>query len=207
MKVLARRCPLCTLAWPEAMFDSFVAPDGKRVFDLFHRECAKTIWPALVSEYPHLRALRDVLFELSKRAEPAAPSKAWDNNIRTPLREGQKPDGVTLDGRTLNTAAGSREDRGSQVWVGKRLSDLVSDVEKRIYPDPSAPPKVRVDNPRCQRRVTCWECDGAGCVGCRARGSRDCGGRGKRQTFGAPNCGWCLLPFETKVAVGVARDD
>lgn len=185
MKVQSRRCVYCTLLIEETSFTSYVAPDGKRIVEQFHKQCEITVWPALIREYPQLRSLRDVLFELSKRAEPAAPSKAWDNNIRTPLREGQKPDGVTLDGRTLNTAANSRSDRGSQIWVGRKLTELVADVEKRIYPDPSAS-KIRVERPRCQK------------------GS--CNSRGE---VGKKFCGDCGEPYSTKpkMAVGVARDD
>lgn len=183
MRVQSRRCAYCHLLREAAAFNSYKTPDGKEIFELFDRQCEVMAWPALVSEYPQLRALRDVLFELSKRAEPAAPSKAWDNNIRTPLREGQKPDGVTEDGRTLKTAAASREDRGSQIWVGRKLKELVTDVEKRIYPDPTAS-RNRVARPRCQKG--------------------DCNKRGE---VGDTFCGRCGEAFTAKTKVGVARDD
>lgn len=152
MRVASRRCAYCNLTRPLDAFTLVWSTDEKRMVPApFDKQCETMIWPALVSEYPELRGLRDVLYELSLRAEPAAPSKGWDEQrIRTPLREGQKPDGITDDGGTFKTAAGSREDRFSVGWANREIRDLWKKVYDRVYPDPSER-KIRVNAPRCQK--------------------------------------------------------
>lgn len=120
---------------------------------------------------PLLVELLSVLQLAVDVADPARGAPSEDT-----MRVDHTPSGLT----SVEAAADSRSYRAKRALV-RDLADQIDGLIERAYNDigASRSPKGS-DKPRCWRR--------------------DCEARGKRQTYGQPNCGWCGRPMRSEAA-------
>ncbi len=125
-------------------------------------------WREIGASIPEIYGLRDCLAKMLFFAD-ARKGRVIDGERHS----SRDPNGIQFLGDfRASLAADTLPDRERVERTRRRLRHLVRDLEDELDPHT---PRRRVPNPRCQKT--------------------QCSGKGKRQTFGQPRCGWCGEPF------------